>query len=185
VSLTSGREQRNLRQAHALRRYDAGTGLRSLADLEAVLDFFEARRGPLHPFRFRDPFDWKSCPVAQPVTALDQTLGTGDGATLGFAITKTYGTGATAYVRPISLAVAASVRVSVNGITVPAAGFTVSPGGDRVVFAAGHAPAAGAVVKAGYEFDVPVRFDTTSLTMSLSGFKSGQVQSVPLKEVLP
>ena len=42
-------------------RYDAGTGVRSLADLHDVLVFFEARRGSLHAFRFRDPFDMKSC----------------------------------------------------------------------------------------------------------------------------
>ncbi len=60
VSLTSGREKRNLRFSQSRHHYDAGTGVRSLDDLHDVLAFFEARRGSLHAFRFRDPFDMKS-----------------------------------------------------------------------------------------------------------------------------
>ena len=61
VTLTSGREKRNARFSQSRRHYDAGTGVRSLSDLHEVLVFFEARRGSLHAFRFRDPFDMKSC----------------------------------------------------------------------------------------------------------------------------
>lgn len=79
VRLTSGREKRNARFSQSRRSYDAGSGVRSLEDLYDVLAFFEARRGSLNAFRFRDPFDMKSCrPSAEP-SALDQALGTGDG----------------------------------------------------------------------------------------------------------
>ena len=81
VSLTSGREKRNARFSQSRRHYDAGTGVRSLADLHDVLVFFEARRGSLHAFRFRDPFDMKSCRPEETVSAADQVLGTGDGVT--------------------------------------------------------------------------------------------------------
>jgi uncharacterized protein (TIGR02217 family) len=102
VLLTSGRERRNQRFAHARRRYDAGTGLRSLTDLYDVVGFFEARRGSLIGFRFRDPFDWKSCrPDADP-GALDQQIGTGDGATREFQLVKRYGEGDDAELRPIT-----------------------------------------------------------------------------------
>src|SRR5690606_31780221 len=60
VRMTSGEEVRNARFAHSRRRYDAGTGIASLADLYEVIAFFEARRGSLHAFRFRDPFDSRS-----------------------------------------------------------------------------------------------------------------------------
>jgi uncharacterized protein (TIGR02217 family) len=50
----SGREERNARWAHARRRYDAGYGVKSLADLQAVIAFFEERRGRLTGFRWRD-----------------------------------------------------------------------------------------------------------------------------------
>jgi uncharacterized protein (TIGR02217 family) len=52
-----------------------------------------------------------------------------------------------------------------------------------VTFAAGHIPAAGAAVTAGYEFDVPVRFDTDKLEINLSGFQCGAVPSIPILEV--
>jgi uncharacterized protein (TIGR02217 family) len=71
VQMTSGRERRNARLFQSRRRYDAGTGVRSLEDLYDVLAFFEARRGSLHAFRFRDPFDMKSCRPNETVTPLD------------------------------------------------------------------------------------------------------------------
>jgi uncharacterized protein (TIGR02217 family) len=75
ISLTSGREKRNSRFAKSRRHYDAGTGLRSLDDLQEVIAFFEARRGSLHAFRFRDPFEMKSCAPALAPSATDQSLG--------------------------------------------------------------------------------------------------------------
>ena len=39
VALTSGRERRNLRLAHSRRHFDAGTGVRSLADLYEIVVF--------------------------------------------------------------------------------------------------------------------------------------------------
>ena len=105
VSLTSGREKRNARFSQSRRHYDAGTGVRSLTDLHDVLAFFEARRGSLHAFRFRDPFDMKSCRPEE-VVASDQVLGTGDGARTRFALTKSYGDGGDAYQRLIAKPVA-------------------------------------------------------------------------------
>ncbi len=61
VLMSSGRERRNLRGAHSRRTYDAGTGVRSIQHIYDVLAFFEARRGSFHAFRFRDPFDNRSC----------------------------------------------------------------------------------------------------------------------------
>jgi uncharacterized protein (TIGR02217 family) len=43
VTLANGFEERNSPWAHARRRYDAGMGLRSLDDVEALIAFFEAR----------------------------------------------------------------------------------------------------------------------------------------------
>ena len=91
VSLTSGREKRNARFSQSRHHYDAGTGVRSLADLHDVLVFFEARRGSLHAFRFRDPFDMKSCRPEEAVSPADQVLGTGDGVRARFPLVKSYG----------------------------------------------------------------------------------------------
>ncbi|MET3662621.1 DUF2460 domain-containing protein [Aquamicrobium ahrensii] len=185
VALTSGREKRNARFAHSRRHYDAGTGLRSLEDLHEVLAFFEARRGSLHGFRFRDPFDMKSCPPGASPVALDQILGTGDGTTHRFALVKTYGNGPDAYRRPIEKPVAGTLRIAVGGTEIPAADFSFNGATGEVVFASGKTPGGGQAVTAGYEFDVPVRFDTDRLSMSLRAFKAGQIPSIPLIEVQP
>ncbi len=184
VSLSSGREKRNLRQAHALRRFDAGTGLRAIAEIEDILNFYEARKGPLHAFRFRDPFDWKSCGQATAISPIDQQIGGGTGTNATFALAKTYGTLAFAYQRPLACVVASSLRVSVDGIEVASSTYQVTPPGSAIVFLPGFIPANGKIVRAGFEFDVPVRFEGSSLTLSLANFRAGQVQAIPLKEVL-
>jgi uncharacterized protein (TIGR02217 family) len=184
VLLTSGREKRNARFAHSRRHYDAGTGLRSLEDLYEVLAFFEARRGSLHAFRFRDPFDMKSCRPGENPQPDDQRIGTGDGVTAAFQLVKTYGEGEDAYVRAISNPVGPSVRVAVDGGEKAAgADFTVDAATGLVSFAAGAIPPAGAAVTAGYEFDVPVRFDAEQIAVSLASFTAGQIPTIPLVEV--
>ncbi|HEV7416027.1 DUF2460 domain-containing protein [Tianweitania sediminis] len=181
VQLTSGREARNLRLRHSRRRYDVGTGLRALADLYAVLAFFEARRGSLHPFRFRDPFDMKSCLPDQAITPLDQPLGTPEGEPAAFQLAKTYGTGEASYVRPIRKIVAGSVRCAVDGVELREDRFAVDPATGLLTLADPVAP--GAALTAGFEFHVPVRFDAEHLSLSLTAFKAGQIPSIPLIEV--
>jgi uncharacterized protein (TIGR02217 family) len=85
VNLSNGREQRNQRWRDSRRRYDGGSGVKSLADLYAVLEFFEARGGQLYGFRFRDPLDWRSCSPDLSPSPFDQPLGTGDGLTTAAA----------------------------------------------------------------------------------------------------
>ncbi len=180
VLLTSGRERRNQRFAHSRRRYDAGTGLRSLEDLYDVVAFFEARRGSLAGFRFRDPFDWKSCRPGETPGALDQALGAGDGTRTAFQLVKRYGEGAEAEERPITAPVAATVRIAVAGVETE--DFAVDDATGVVTFE--DAPAEGAQVTAGYEFDVPVRFDTDRIETSLTAFRAGQIPSIPMVEIV-
>ena len=184
ISLTSGREKRNARTAHSRRRYDAGTGVRSLADLYDVMVFFEARRGSLHAFRFRDPFDMKSCSPDRQHGAFDQLLGVGDGETARFTLFKRYGTGDDAYLRPIRKPVLESLRVAIGGTVQDASLYTFDDATGEIAFVSGQEPASGMVVSAGYEFDVPVRFDTDSLSASLTAFRAGQFPAIPLIEVL-
>ena len=182
VRLSTGFEKRNQRQARSVRRYDAGSGLKSLADLAAVLEFFEAMRGRLTGFRFRDPLDHASAPLGQPISALDQTIGIGDGETATFCLVKVYGAGETAYARPIEKPVAGSVRIALGGIET-VAGVTVDPSTGVVTFDA--PPGEGAVITAGFAFDVPVRFDTEQIAINIAAFEAGDIPTIPLIEVRP
>ncbi len=185
VNLSNGRESRNSRWRDARRSYDAGSGVRSVADLYEVLAFFEARSGQLSGFRFRDPIDFASAPPGAPVTAFDQLIGTGDGTTTSFALAKTYADMAGQSVRAIAKPVAGSVLVAVGGIAVPPADVSCDPTTGIVVFASHAIPAAGVLVTAGFAFDVPVRFAIDRIDISLSAFQAGRIPSIPLVEILP
>lgn len=178
VSSPSGHEQRASEWAEARMRYDAGPGIRSEADVRTLTDFFRARRGAARAFRFRDPFDCSSAVDGGLPAAGDQMLGTGDGARRQFALVKHYGSGDAAQRRNIRLPVAASVRVSVDGIETAA--FVVTDEGEILLDVA---PAAGVAVRAGYLFDVPVRFADDRLEASRATFLAGEIASVPLVEV--
>tara|TARA_R110002020_G_scaffold189446_4_gene388480 strand:+ start:3399 stop:4040 length:642 start_codon:yes stop_codon:yes gene_type:complete len=185
VALSNGGETRNARWADARRRYDAGTGLRGLEDLYQLTAFFEARRGQLYGFRFRDPVDHASVPPGQAVTAIDQQIGTGDGIQTLFELTKTYADTGGATVRRIEKPVEGSVLLAVDGVVLDPGNYTVDPAAGLVTISPGLVPAPGAVVTAGYEFDIPVRFDTDRIEISLAAFKAGAAPSVPLVEIKP
>jgi uncharacterized protein (TIGR02217 family) len=184
VVLGSGFEERNSRWADSRRKWNAGYGVKSLDDLYAVIAFFEERRGRLHAFRWRDPLDWKSCSPGATPTALDQVLGTGTGALAAFQLKKTYGSAFAPWTRTIAKPVAGTVRVAVAGIEkAPGTDFTVDAAAGTVTFLAGQLPADGASVTAGFEFDVPVRFDSDALEITLAGFKAGAIPEIPIVEV--
>lgn len=182
VTLSNGHEERNTPWAQARRRYDAGLGLRSLDDVETLIAFFEARQGMLHGFRWKDWADFKSCPASREVSALDQSLGNGDGATRSFQLAKTYRSGSWSSARVIAKPVAGSVRAAIAGSEMfEGAGWTLDPASGLVTFDV--PPATGAEITVGYEFDVPVRFDTDLIQVSVASFRAGDVPKVPVIEV--
>ena len=176
VTSASGFEARNVNWAQARLRFDAGPGVRGDAELEALLSFFRARRGPGAAFRFRDPYDNSSSGMTGVPAATDQPLGTGDGSADGFALLKAYGTGEQ---RRITRPVEGTVRVAVDG-TELASGWTLE---DQGIIRFDVPPAAGAAVSAGFLFDVPVRFANDQIEVNRSTFLAGEAPSVPLIEV--
>lgn len=184
VVLGSGFEERNSRWAGSRRSYNAGYGVKSVDDLNAIIAFFEERRGRLYGFRWRDHTDWKSCAPQGTPSALDQLIGTGTGARAAFQLIKTYGGTFAPYARTIEKPVAGTVKVAAGGVQkTEGSDFTVDVANGVVTFLAGAIPATGASVTAGYEFDVPVRFDTDKLEINLSGFASGAIPNIPIVEV--
>lgn len=182
VTLGSGAEERNGAWAHSRRRFNAGLGLRSLDDVHALIAFFEARHGRLYGFRWKDRADFKSCAPGAAVTATDQAIGTGDGTTSAFQLVKAYASGGASYSRTIGKPVAGSLRLAVDGVEV-AEGTDFLMDVSTGIVSFGIAPLSGAVVSAGFEFDVPVRFDTDFLEINLAAFEAGSVPNVPVIEV--
>jgi len=184
VVLGSGHEERNSRWADSRRSYNAGYGIKTLDDLHAVVAFFEERRGRLYGFRWKDHGDFRSGPPSATPTALDQPLGVGDGETVVFQLVKRYGSAHAPWSRRITKPVAGTLLVAVDGTPVSVGAAVASDQTTGLLtFAPDHIPAEGAVVTAGFEFDVPVRFDTDKLEVSLQGFSHGAIPSIPIVEV--
>jgi uncharacterized protein (TIGR02217 family) len=182
VTLSNGFEERNTAWAHSRRRYDAGFGLRSLDDVETVLAFFEARVGQLHGFRWKDWADYKSCAPSGTPGAEDQLIGTGDGTARVFQLQKWYLSGLQSYSRPIRKPVPATVVVALEGDgKVEGVEYALDTTTGEVTFTL--PPEAGTRITAGFEFDVPVRFDTDQIMVSVASFNAGDVPKVPVLEV--
>ena len=182
ITLASGFEERNTTWAHSRRSYDAGIGLRSADDIHDVIAFFEARLGKLFGFRWKDWADHRSGGPSQPVTPLDQPLGVGDGAATEFTLSKRYLSGPASYSRPITKPVGGTVVIAADGATLTEGeDFSVDDGAGVISFSA--APQAGVSLTAGFEFHVPVRFDTDRIEVNLAAFEAGEIPSIPIIEV--
>jgi uncharacterized protein (TIGR02217 family) len=176
VTSASGNEFRNANWRQARLRFDAGPGVRSDSDIEALIAFFRARHGAAVGFRFRDPYDFSSNGMTASPTCTDQQIGTGDGTAIRFSLIKTYAGGEQ---RLITRPVAGSVRVAVDGAE-QVADWTLEPMG-QVLFET--PPPAGSRVAAGFLFDVPVRFAEDRLEVNRATFQAGEAPSVPLIEI--
>ncbi|MEM7505523.1 MAG: DUF2460 domain-containing protein [Pseudomonadota bacterium] len=182
VTLVNGFEERNSPWAQARRRYDAGLGVRTLDDLDQTVQFFEARRGRLHAFRWKDWLDHRSCAPSQQPQASDQLIGVGSGIETSFQLVKQYQSGGHSVSREVTRPVAGTVKVAVDGMALSESiDFAVDPATGLLTLAS--APTAGAEITAGFEFDVPVRFDTDVIEINLAAFEAGEIPSIPVIEV--
>ncbi|WP_170399803.1 DUF2460 domain-containing protein [Ruegeria arenilitoris] len=182
VTLANGFEERNTPWAHSRRRYDAGLGMRSLDDIETLVSFFEARQGQMFGFRWKDWSDYKSGAATADVAQDDQVIARGDGTTTEFQLVKTYSSGGFSYVRPIVKPVLGTVKIGLEQDQMrEGVDFEVDLATGRIVFSA--PPPEQVEITAGFEFDVPVRFDTDRIQTSVASFQAGDVPNVPVVEV--
>lgn len=177
----NGRETRNQQWAQSRRKYNAAKGVRGINDLYAVLEFFEERRGRLTGFRWKDWSDFKSCPPDDALTAQDQVLGIGDGAQTTFQLVKTYGGSFNPYERQIKKPVAGTIAVAVDGNELQG-GFQIDTATGLLSFM--EPPGLGSTISAGFEFDVPVRFDADYIEVDLEAARLGSVPAIAVVEVL-
>jgi len=157
ITLGSGKEQRNARWAHSRRRYNAGYGVKTIADLQTVIEFFEERRGRLFGFRFHDPLDHKSSKAGEEISA---------------------------YVRRIQKPIEGSLVLALNNALVSDDQYTVDWMNGSIEFKEMNIPVNGAIITAGFEFDIPVRFDADEISINLTHFEVGDIPSIPLVELL-
>ncbi|MEO0466392.1 MAG: DUF2460 domain-containing protein [Pseudomonadota bacterium] len=177
VQMASGAEQRTAVWAGSRRRWDVGSAITTLDELHGLVGFFEARRGPLFGFRFRDVTDDRSCAPEQKTSPTDQALGVGDGFETVFQLVKAYGDTERQILKPV----AESVRIAIDGVET-LSGFSVDTASGRVHFDA--PPIQGAALSAGFHFDCPARFESDRIEASLEGFGAGRIARIGLIELL-
>jgi len=180
IILSSGFEQRNANWSEPLRRWDVSYGIKTEALMNTLLLFFNAMAGRTHGFRFKDFTDFKSVSPEAAVGFNDMILGTGDGAKTVYQIIKNYITGSQTQIKSIKKTVTGTVRVALDAVE-QFSGFTIDNNLGTITFSV--APAGGVVVGAGYEYDVPVRFDMDNLEISLTAFVARNLPSIPVREI--
>ncbi len=155
--------------------------------MDEILDFFYAVGGRATGFRYKDWLDYQ---------LNMELIGTGNGSQTAFQVIKTYQVGSTPYVRVLRKLVAPFTppahptegwddpavifQVYVNDVLVTT-GYTVNYDTGVITFSSpvtnGH------TVKVRGEFDVPVRFDSDKLELTLEAFELETMDSIPLVEI--
>lgn len=181
TTVNSGFEYNNINWDQARHMYDVAMGVRSMEELSDLVSFFHITRGKGHYFRYKDWADYKSCNLQDTPASTDQVFGIGDGATLEFQLIKTYDlSGGVINQRDITKPVSA-ISIALNGtLQTVTTHYTVDYTTGIVTFVT--APAAAVSITWGGEFDVPCRFDTDELELSLDFYGYGSA-GVPVKEV--
>lgn len=181
---SAGIETRNQNWSYPRHEWDVAYGINTQAKLENLISFFHVAAGRANTFLFKDWLDYKSTTLmSSTVSATDQTIGTGDGAEDEFQLVKVYTQSGYSRTRNIYKPVTGSVRVAVDGVEkTVSVDFGCSTTTGIVTFAAGSIPTAGQVITAGFEFYVPVRFDTDVISIALEEYNTARA-SVPLVEV--
>ncbi|MDB2414180.1 DUF2460 domain-containing protein [Rickettsiales bacterium] len=171
VATVSGYEQRNSKWSQSRAKYNVASGIKTESQWAALIAFFRARRGKAVGFRFKDWSDYK---------AENVQIGVGDDSTTEFQLVKLYSSGSVAVSRDITKPVAGTVDIYV-GAVLQSSGVSVDTTTGIVTF--DTAPADGDIISADFEFDVPVRFDTDEMSISMDSFDAGNWSSIPLIEV--
>ena len=178
----SGFEHRNGRWAQPRRRYALDFGTRRIRDLRTLSRFFRARKGRLHGFLWRDQLEYRSHNRPGGTLATDQPMQRlrADGRVWAFYKGLRQAPTDPRF-RRIFKPVAASVRVAHRGQQIPPTQYVVHAAAGVIVFAAAHARTED--VTAGFEFDVPVRFDADQLEIQLTGSAAGTCAPIALVEL--
>lgn len=111
-------------------------------------------------------------------------IGTGDGAETEFQLIKTYGETFAPYVREILKPVDGTLVVAVDGTPqTEDVDYTADYTSGVVTFESGSVPGMSDEITAGFEFDVPVRFDSDQLSINLDNFSAGQIPNIAIVEI--
>ncbi len=172
LTMFSGHEQRNSNWKNARGKYNISTGVRTEEQWQALISFFRVCKGKAIGFRFKDWSDYK---------AVRQRIAISDEIKTEFQLIKTYSTGDSMITRVIKKPVKGTVKIYSQTNLRGNLDYVVDHTTGIITFA--EAPSAGMIIMADFEFDVPVRFDTDELQLSIDSFNSGSWSGINLIEI--
>ena len=172
VTSMSGGEQRAQHWAQSRIKYDVSHGVKTKEQLDKLIAFFRARKGKAYGFRFKD---WADFTALQQV-CVQQTN------PLKYQLAKTYTDDAGyADVRFIKKPVIGSVKIYVNNALVTE-GFNIDYTTGIIEFTSEQKDA---VVTSDFEFDVPMRFDSDDMPISLENYEVYSWGNINVIEIKP
>ncbi len=171
VIAKSGQESRNQNWTEARVRWDVSTGIQSRSDIRKLLDFFRNRRGRARGFRFKD---WTDFDVS------NELIATADGTATTYQLRQRYDDGLTVSSRIITKPIGDTVSITLDDVP-QTTGWSVDSTTGVVTF--DTAPAFGVSIRASFEFDLPARFDSDSLSITLTGYDGWNSDSIMVVEL--
>jgi uncharacterized protein (TIGR02217 family) len=171
---TAGFEQRNINWSQSKGAWDVAYGIKTLDQMSDLIAFFMTMMGKAYAFRFKD---WADFQIS------NQQIGTGDGKTASFQLSKTYQVGTFGFTRTILKPVAGTLTTVLVGGALANPQPTINTTTGLLTFN-GLAPVVGAPIVVSYvEFDVPARFDIDKLDISQDFYEVESIASIPVVEV--
>lgn len=168
-----GYEKRNSNWSYPLAQYDVVQAIKTQEQLEELICFFRVRQGKAIGFRFKDWSDYQ---------AVGEEVAQGDGVTTDFQLIKNYTSGGENSVRIITKPVSSSYSIYVDSIIqTEVIDYNLDTASGIISFIS--APSSGSIILADFEFDVPVRFDTDSISVSLDNYGMQSIETLPLIEL--
>ena len=166
VTLGSGDEQRNICWEQAKCKFNIGTGIRTRAQMAAVVSHFRVVMGRGYSFPFKDWSDFDVTDVQ--MVQVSSTV---------YQLVKRYSVAGGTHVRTITKPKSGTVVVKVNGSVVTPTSTDNLTG--RVTFSSPPAQ----TPTASFEFYVPVRFDMDHLPIQVESWDQQTVTQIDLVEV--
>lgn len=191
TALSSGFEQRNSNWTKSRGEWDVSKGMKTQEQIGVLIDFFANRRGKAFGFRLKDWTDyrlprWRSTPGDMGGLPVFMTT---NGILNTFQLTKIYsdigGTYTRIITKPVDTAFCAAgcypLHLLNNGV--PTSDFTVNTATGIVTLGPTLAATSGRTIAGACEFDVPARFDTDDMKITITTTEIMAWQTVPVVEI--
>lgn len=172
ISTQSGLEQRNINWANFRKKFNIAPSIKDETQMNQLLHFFHLCQGRAFGFRFKDWSDY---------TGQREYIGTGNGKNTQYRLVKSYGNASKQINKDIVKPVINSVVIYCENSILQKNEYLVNYTKGIIKFET--PPGNGIKIYADFEFDIPVRFDTDYLPITIEGSDIYGFGEIPLVEV--